>query len=165
MSKDFEERTDRVCDALVLGYNPNNSLGRDYRGDFYIPGQFSVEEAFGFALGEIFGIQERFRNWGSWRVVPNDINLEKRILNGVSEVITGDPDYQTIFGMYINSDFRFDNTWIYLKGTLHKFREGKREAALTEFETYWNKQEKARWEQIHKFMREYSKREFKRKGN
>lgn len=158
---EFLERTDRACDALVLGYNPKKLIAEDY----YIPGQFSVEEAFGFALGKIFGIQEQFRSWGPWRVIPQDIPLEKRILDLTGEVITGDPDYQTRFGMYLNNDFRFEPTWIYLKGDLYRFNPGKREVALEEFERYWNKQEKERWEQIHQFMREHTQKEFKRKGN
>ena len=162
--EDFHERTERSCDVLVLAYNPEKIIGRDFGRNFYIPGCSRVEEAFGFSLRKILGQKEGCSHWADcvkWGSIANLDKLEKRIYEGTSEVIIGDSDYQTIFESYLSSTWgKFDSTWIYGKGSLYRFREGKREIALKKFEDYWSEKEKTRWKQIQKFMREYSLRKF-----
>jgi hypothetical protein len=162
------ELVDRSCDALVLAYSPNQILGRDFGKNFYIPSCHNVEEAFGYSLRKTFGRKEAECHWADavkLSMVANLDKLEKRILNGVKEVFSGHPEEQNYFGMYFSGlSGRFEQTWIFLKGDLYKFREGKREEAIQKFQMFWNEEERNRWKQLHEFMRKYTLKEFKKKS-
>lgn len=166
--KSYYELCNRSCDALVLAYSPTEVLAKDCERNFYIPSQNDVEEAFGFSLRKIFGEINGTNHWADsvkWGSVANLNKLEKRIKQGVGEIICGDKDYQTTFEGYLSSMWgNFNSTWVYLKGSLYGFREGKREIALEKFDKYWNKKEKSRWNEIHNFMREYTAEEFRKKN-
>jgi hypothetical protein len=164
--KKYFELNDRSCDALVLAYNLENRLEKGL--SFYIPRSSEVEEAFGVALRKIFGTKEGSCHWAdsvNWALVRELNSLDKRIHNGVFEVVSGDSDYQTIFEGYLSSSGgKFDSTWIYLKGDLYRFKEGKRKEALLKFENFWDEREKSRWKEIHKLMREYTQRQYEVKS-
>jgi hypothetical protein len=164
----YFELNDRSCDALVLGYSPYNILGKDFGNNFYIPSCSDVEEAFGYSLRQILGKKSGACHWADsakWGTIANLDKLEDRIHGGVFEVVSGDSDYQTIFEDYLSSTWgKFDSTWIYGKGSLYRFREGKREVALKKFEDYWNEKEKSRWKQIYEFMKKYTHSQFEEKS-
>lgn len=166
--KRYGEFLDRACDALVLGYSPSNVLESDVsRGGFYIPSSCDVEEALGYSLRKIFGQKEGGCHWADsvkWGTIANLGRLEKRILKGTRDVIWGG-DQQTRFEIYLSAFSEiFDHIWIFRKGDLYKFYNGKKEEAIQKFKDYWDKQERSRWKEIHKFMREYTKKDFERKS-
>jgi len=166
---EYCERTERACDALVLAYNPDFALSKNFRRNFYIPSVNSVEEAFGYSLRKLFGEKEGSYHWADavkWATVRDLDKLDKRIREGTQEVISGDPDYQTIFEDYFSSLYeRFEHTWIYMKGDFYRFADGKREEAFRKFQDFWNSGEKTRWNEIHRFMREYTYEDFAKKDN
>jgi hypothetical protein len=163
--KKYCELCDRSCDALVLGYEPTNVLS----GRFYVPGVSNCEEGFGFALRKVFGEKNGLFHWADsvkWATVKDLNRLEPRILRGVQEVVSGDPDYQTEFDQYFSSlGRRFEHHWVFLKGDLYKFIDGEREKAVELFDGFWNETEKNRWREIHGFMREYTANEFRGKDD
>lgn len=157
----------RVCDALVLGYDSKDVLAVDDERKFYIPSRDTVEEAFGYSLRSIFGTKKEGSHWADnvrWLTIKRLDKLEKRILEGTKDIITGNPDYQTFFENYF-SDFsgRFNSYFVYMKGTFYMFRTEQRKKAVQEFQSYWTAKEKARWAQIHNYMRQYTRKEFKQK--
>lgn len=161
------EHLDRSCDALVLAYDPTQVLKADFSRKFYIPGCSHVEKAFGYALREIFGTQNGTSHWTDsvkWPTVANIDKLEKRILEGTREAICGDSDYQRRFNIYLfDLSGLFEHTWTSMMGEFYRFRDGRRKQALSQFGDYWNEQEKRRWGEIHKLMREYTQKNLKRK--
>lgn len=162
------EFMDRSCDALVLAYSPNHALGHDFEKGFYIPYSYDVKEAFGYSLRKIFGQKVGACHWADavkWPTIANLERLEKRVLDGAKEVICGSPGSLTTFDLYLSHlAGRFEHIWIYRKGNLHRFREGRRKEAIQKFRDYWNEQETARWGEIHKLMREHTKKDFEGKS-
>lgn len=167
--KAFSDLNRRSCDALVLAYNPRQILDSYCDRGFYIPSCHGVEESYGVALRKMFGTKEGSGHWADavqWATIKSLSKLEKRIEEGVWTVVSGDPDYQTIFeGHFSSFSGKLEHAWIYMKGDLYRFRKGKREQALDDFDKFWNDSEKKQWAQIHKFMREYTREEYKKKGN
>lgn len=170
MDKEWKKHSyemDRSCDALVLAYSPEQVLGRDFGRDLYIPSGGDVEEAFGEALRKFFGEKEGSYHWADsvrWNTIANQNKIEERIREGIWEVVSGDSDYQTIFNGYLSSSGIFNHAWFSGIDDLYCFKKDKRELALGEFEIYWNVCEKEQWAQIHEFMRDYTKEQFKHKG-
>lgn len=161
------ELLDRTCEALVLAYQPNQVLARDYDRKFYIPSHASIEEAFGYSLRSVFGTKEGGSHWADgvrWNTIDNLDDLEERIKTGSMNVLGGHPDEQTRFESYLSGySPYFEHEWIYLKGDFYRFRQGKRKEALQNFSEYWSEEEGKRWKQLHKFMREYTQKEFEKK--
>lgn len=160
---------DRACDALVLAYDPSKALTVYCGRNLYIPSGHDVEEAFGVSLRKIFGRQDgEGCHWADavkWPTIANRNKIEKRIHEDVWKVVSGDPDYQTIFDGYLSmSTGRFEHDWVYMKGDMWAFAPGKREEALNKFNRYWRSKEKEQWTQIHKFMREYTAKQYKEKS-
>ena len=159
---------DRSCDSLVLAYSPDQVLGHNYRDDFfYIPSSSSIERAVGYSLRKIFGGREAGGGWRDlveWLTIANLERLEHRILEGMKKAIERYPDCKPPLEEYLSS-LNFEDHWIYIKGNMYRFKDGKREEALQKFNDYWNEQERLRWEQIHNFMRECTQRDFKRKNS
>jgi hypothetical protein len=155
------ELEDRACDALVLAYNPKEVLGECFSGNFYIPTQGDVEEAFGVALREVLGKQKGSPHWAD-RVMWNTIlldELEERIRKGTFDSINGNPDTQTLFGNYLLSDLILEHG----VEELYRFQDGKREVVLKQFEEFWDEKEKARWTLIHHFMRDYTAEQYSKR--
>jgi hypothetical protein len=152
----------RNCDALVLGYDPKEVLTAE---TFYIPDRNNVEEAFGYSLRKVLGEKKGiYWEYIGWIAVKHLDKLEKRILEGIEEVTGGDREYMTTFSHYLSSmSGRFENHFTYGKGTFYRFLGKQREQALKDFEDYWTKREKSRWQEIHKFMREHTQKQFKQK--
>ena len=154
------ELSDRSCDALVLAFSPNQVIGRDYEKGFYIPSSSDVERAYGHSLRKILGRKDGGNHWSDavlWGNINNINKLEKRIHNGTSQVICGDHQYQTIFEGYLSSmSMNFGHMFMYGKGDIYRFLEGQREKTSQKFKAFWTKEEKKRWDKIHKFMREYT---------
>ena len=76
-----------------------------------------------------------------------------------------DEDIKRLFEGYFSgfASSNFESTWIFLKGDLYRFREGRREQAIEKFETFWTTREKSRWSEIHNFMREYTAKSYREK--
>ena len=168
MEKELEKKWElegRICDALVLAYSPSEIIAKEDGRNFYIPSKCRIEEAFGNSLRKIFGKKDGGSHWADsveWNTIANLEKLEKRILKGTKEIICGNSDYQNVFDLYLSSlSSNFEHVWVYWLGDLYQFNYGKREEALEKFQNYWTQKEKGRWNQIHKFMREDTKRQFK----
>jgi hypothetical protein len=164
----YFEITNRACDALVLGYNSRDILGKDFEKNFYIPCCSEIESSFGFALRKILGVKKGYIHLADcvrWDTIADLDKLEKRIYEGANEVIIGDPEYETIFSSYLHglNSRNFESTWIYLRGDLYRFRKEKREEALEKFENFWTEKEKKRWKEVHNFMRSYTVKNYKEK--
>ena len=162
--KDYE-LIERSCDSLVLAYSPDHVLGSNYRSYFYIPSSENIQRAVGYSLRKILGGREAGGGWRDlveWLTIANLEKLEPRILKGMKGAIDRYPDCKPPFEEYLSS-LNFENHWVYLKGDMYKFKDGKREEALQKFNDYWNEKEKSRWEQIHNFMREYTQKKFEEK--
>lgn len=155
---------DRACDALALAYNPNKPIASDY----YIPSYRDVEEAFGFALRRIYGEKSGSSHWADsvrWSTVRNLDQLDKRIYHGVWKAVAGDWETMTLLQHYFSPLHGvLESLWVFLKGNLHRFKEGAREKAMEEFQRFWTDAEKTTWRKIHRFMRQYTKQEFERKS-
>ena len=159
----YNELTERSCDAIVLSYSPEFVLARDSGEAFYIPSKSLVGESFGHALREILGKTENVPDLSDsvcWTTIANLDRLEKRILQGVGEVLVGDPRYETLFQSYLSGSWGiFDHIWRYGQGDFYRFRGEKREQALEKFQRFWTPTEKTRWTEIQRLMNEYSQRE------
>lgn len=160
MDKELEKRFEiknRNCEALVLAYQPNQTIAHDRGRGFYIPSRSDVEGAFGYALRNIFGEMRAGSHWADsvrWNTIKDLDKLEKRILEGSQSVICGQYDIQTFFDSYLSSmSGRLEHTWIYMAGDFYRYLPGEREKAKKNFENYWTEEEKKRWKQIHKLMR------------
>jgi hypothetical protein len=163
------ELEERSCDALILAYDPCEVLTKAYDEIFYIPSKRVVEESFGFALRNIFGSEQGASHWADfikWGGIKNLNKLEKRIHDGVGEATGGDHEYLNYFDTYLSMNFNpsIQYTWVYMKGDFYRFSKGKREEALDKFEKFWNEKEKSRWNEIHEFMRAYTKKEYGKKN-
>jgi len=163
------ELYDRSCDALVLAYSPQIVLGRDKENTFYIPSSKEVGRAFGYSLRKILGKKEGGSHWTDsvyWGAIANLDKLEPRILEGTEKVLRGSKNTNSYFEGYYSSGIlrNFGNLFIFGKGDLYRFLHGKRKPTLENFRAYWNEKEKGRWKDIHKFMREFTKKEFERKN-
>jgi len=170
VNEDFSkycELVDRSCDALVLAYHTNPSI-RTFSGrDFYIPSAHIVEESYGHALRSILGSTDQGNHWADavkWNSIAHRELLEQRIREGTWNAIKSDWETQSAFAGYLNGmSNTFDGEWQYEIGDLFRFKEAKREKAQQEFETFWSPVEKARWNRIHEFMRDYARKEYSSK--
>jgi hypothetical protein len=146
---------------LVLAYDPLKVLGEEGGEIFYITSRPDVETAFGYSLRKIFGEKEGISwegDYVKWDTIKELKKLESRILNETKKVIMGYPGETTYFESYLSgaNQTGMCHLWIYGKGDIYGFADGKRTEALEKFSQYWNEQEKNRWCEIHKFMREFT---------
>ena len=164
-NKQHYEFMDRTCDALVLAYSPANVLGMAHGDGFYIPPGERVGEALEHALIKILGQKNGSFHWDEavkWETIANLKKLEKRISEGTHEVFSGGCDIPLNRYLSLVSGV-FEHFWICMTGDMYRFVRDEREKAEQKFTAYWTEEERMRWKQIHKFMRECTKREYKKK--
>lgn len=162
------ELRERTADAILLGFS---TVIRNIDGKpFVIPSSHRVAGVVNYALRKICGEQEGFYGWWSelaWNTIANKEKIPERLRESIPELLNHREDEYSSLDYYLDisrpwnyGGRTFDEEWVYLKGSLHRFSDGKRFEAMAKVLEYFSWEELDFFQEMHPYLNECIEIEF-----
>lgn len=168
-SKKEGELMERTADAILLGFS--TIIHNDSGVHFVIPSSHGVGEAINYALRKICGEQKGFYAWWSslrWNTIANKDRIPERIRQSIPRLLNHTEDEHSSLDIYLDlsrfwnyEERTFDEQWVSMKGSLHRFRDKERLEAVTNVVEYFSQEELDFFQEMHPYLKEYVEQEFK----